>query len=516
MGIIKTYKRHKKKILYIGLTIVFGYLGINIFSYGVTYKPESCLVCHIMQPYYEQWKTSTHNKVGCIECHPYRPGTIFLSTIRYITGAYRLPLRSHVEDTTCTTCHRLESIKVTNYKGVPFNHTEHIKKSKRGKALHCTSCHYSIVQSSTHIDVDKDVCMLCHFYNTPMEYNQNCTICHGDRRKEVKIGEVSFSHELFLKTGARCIECHSQTLKGTGEIPDERCRGCHVQRKVEGRDVTSLHKTHISKKYIDCFECHGRMEHGKETTHLSKAMELSCGDCHTNSHSPAQDIYMGIGARTTKNLPSSMYLSKVRCTGCHTLDKSIQEKESLTKTWESKKRACVFCHREGFDNMAEDWKKSMGILNDNLTKLVQEYGAMIEQKKTSLPAILDSYKKVEHDLKLIKTGRGEHNVRYTYEIGKNIVSTIQEGYKKMGISKKLNITNYLSKPDGYCLFCHNTFRPEKDITIKSMSNLSFNHQMHVEMDIECIKCHNPNLHRAGSLNKTACKECHKENILRGK
>ena len=113
-----------------------------------------------------------------------------------------------------------------------------------------------------------------------------------------------------------------------------------------------------------------------------------------------------------------------------------------------------------------------------------------------------------HDLQFLKEGRGEHNIRYAFEIGRTIVAGVLGGYKKMGVTEKVSLPEFVTKPDGYCLFCHATYRPEKEISLKGL-NAKFDHAMHVEMGTECTKCHEPKLHRLGSLNKAACKECHK-------
>ena len=81
-----------------------------------------------------------------------------------------------------------------------------------------------------------------------------------------------------------------------GDAPEERCRECHIQRKAEGRDAARLHEIHITKNYINCFKCHNKMEHGKETTHFSRSIDLSCRECHSATHNTAKDMYMGIGS----------------------------------------------------------------------------------------------------------------------------------------------------------------------------------------------------------------------------
>lgn len=508
MSLSKFVKRRKRLLLTLAGIIVLGYIAVNLLAYTLTYKPEACLTCHIMKPYYDNWKASTHNKVSCVDCHPYRPATIVFSTMRYLSGAYRLPLKSHVEDKECILCHKPEAIKKTAFEGVPFNHLEHIQNVKRGEALHCTSCHYSLVQSKSHMAVDRNVCMVCHFYGMPAQYNQNCTICHSVIRKDVKIGETVFSHESFMKKGSRCIECHSETVRGSGEVPEERCTGCHVERKLEGQDVTRLHRIHIGRGYITCFNCHIPIEHGKETVKLSRAIALSCSDCHSAPHDPTRDMYMGIGAKGVKDRPSGMYASKISCTGCHTIEKSLHGKGIETRSWESKKKACVLCHKPGYEKMAEDWKKGMSAYTGALAKMVGEYRQALNQRKPP-KALTADFETIEYNLSFLADGRGEHNIQYAVEIGKSILGLVQQGYKKIGLSTKINVPNYIKKPDGYCMFCHESYRPEGKITVKSL-NLTFNHSQHTDMGTECTKCHEPARHRLGSLRMDACKECHQD------
>jgi hypothetical protein len=79
----------------------------------------------------------------------------------------------------------------------------------------------------------------------------------------------------------------------------------------------------------------------------------------------------------------------------------------------------------------------------------------------------------------------------------------------MGVSQKLSVPDALAKPDGACMFCHNTYKPEKEISLKAI-NAKFDHGQHVEMGTECTKCHDPKMHRMGGFVKAACKECHQD------
>jgi hypothetical protein len=220
-------------------------------------------------------------------------------------------------------------------------------------------------------------------------------------------------------------------------------------------------------------------------------------------------MYMGIGSPSVKDTPSAMYVSRVRCTGCHSLEKSIQGKQMLSKSWESKKKSCVLCHKPGYDKMAEDMKKGMAAFTDGLTKLVDQYGKVLDERKTPAP-LSEDYQAIKGDLRFLLEGRGEHNVKYAFEIGKAIAAKVQEGYKKLGIAQKPAIPEHLAKPDGYCAFCHATFQPDKDLLVTA-NHLKFNHRQHVEMDMGCTKCHDPKLHRLnGALLTKACKECHED------
>jgi hypothetical protein len=35
----------------------------------VSSTPAFCGTCHVMSPYYESWKTSSHADIACVDCH---------------------------------------------------------------------------------------------------------------------------------------------------------------------------------------------------------------------------------------------------------------------------------------------------------------------------------------------------------------------------------------------------------------------------------------------------------------
>src|SRR5512140_322813 len=49
-------------------------LGIGMGAMAeYTMQPEFCRSCHIMEPYYTAWHSSTHKNVPCVDCH-FEPG----------------------------------------------------------------------------------------------------------------------------------------------------------------------------------------------------------------------------------------------------------------------------------------------------------------------------------------------------------------------------------------------------------------------------------------------------------
>lgn len=150
-------------------------LGIGVVAMGtameVSSRPSFCGSCHIMAPYYESWKHSSHKNVACVDCH-IPPGVTAelrkkyeaLSMVaRYFTGTYSTNPWTEVDDAACLRCHERRLLSGKELFGdVLFDHSAHLAGMRRGKTLRCTSCHSQIVQGS-HIAVTPSTCVLCHF-----------------------------------------------------------------------------------------------------------------------------------------------------------------------------------------------------------------------------------------------------------------------------------------------------------------------------------------------------------------
>jgi len=264
-----------RKLLKVSFFVVVGLIVLFVVFIEYSTSPQFCNSCHIMEPYYNAWKTSTHNFVPCVDCH-YTPGLqsqarskfeALNQVVSYITRTYGSKPRAEISDWSClrTECHsqRLLQGKV-DFKGINFDHRPHLMEVRRGLKLRCTSCHSQIVQG-THMTVTTSTCFLCHFKGVKIgEGTSKCTSCHPPPEATVEFEGVSFNHKEIVERGIRCSQCHVQVIQGDGNVPRERCLICHGEpQKIEKYDqVQLIHSKHVSEHKIDCEECHNAIQHG--------------------------------------------------------------------------------------------------------------------------------------------------------------------------------------------------------------------------------------------------------------
>ena len=151
--------------------LVVGAGGLMKFSESPTF----CRSCHIMEPYYEAWATSGHNKVACVECHYppedtgdhlWRKFQAVSQVAKFVTRTYSSKPYAVVENKAClrSGCHseKLLEGKIVFAGGVKFDHLPHLRERRRGRQLRCVSCHSQIVVGR-HVEVTLESCFLCHW-----------------------------------------------------------------------------------------------------------------------------------------------------------------------------------------------------------------------------------------------------------------------------------------------------------------------------------------------------------------
>ena len=246
----------------------------------VSASPKFCNSCHIMEPYVDAWKASSHKDVTCVQCH-YPPGfrdTLWVKfqaitqVAKWATQTYSSKPFAEVEDASClrSGCHATRGLEdkgvVTFKRGIRFEHRPHLDAATMGRQLRCTSCHAQIVVEN-HFEVDQGACFTCHFKGqkgdrelTPVG---GCTSCHQPPRGDIVMGSLRFSHEEVVRRGVACQNCHLEVVQGRGDAPRERCLTCHNQRDKMERygDTKVIHAAHVTERTIECTRCHTPIKH---------------------------------------------------------------------------------------------------------------------------------------------------------------------------------------------------------------------------------------------------------------
>ena len=316
-SIIKNWILEHKVPIAIVLILLFSAVAVvSEKVLDITENPAFCgKNCHIMRPYYDSWRTSSHNDVRCVECH-YEPGLVghirgkingLMQFYSYETTVedYSGKLYARVMDKNCLLCHeqRIFSSDI-NYMGVNFSHKNHLLQSRRGIGLTCTSCHSMLVigmsehrsvtdpscsqchpniiqQDIGHIVVTTSTCFTCHFRDVPGNTSiSGCPSCHGAPKQTHK-NYTSFNHSIHINKGYDCLACHINLSTGANDIvPKSKCYSCH---NVKGRvdkyeDFSFIHKNHVTNNKIACYECHSNVKHEP------KIKENLCATCHSQEH----------------------------------------------------------------------------------------------------------------------------------------------------------------------------------------------------------------------------------------
>jgi nitrate/TMAO reductase-like tetraheme cytochrome c subunit len=266
-------------------------------------SPILCNSCHIMKPYVEAWRTSTHKDVSCVQCH-YPPGfrdTIWVKyqsitqVVKWATQTYSSKPFAEVEDASClrSGCHdrRLLQGTVVFKRDIVFDHQPHLEEPRRDRQLRCTSCHSQMVVG-THIEVTESTCFLCHFRGTKtgrqLEPIGGCPGCHLPPKGDIKVAGGTFSHVDIIQRGVACQNCHLNVVDGEGEAPRERCFTCHnlADKLARYEDTPFIHELHVADRNIECARCHNEIRHRLAPTLEQRATAVMSAAPGTGPASP--------------------------------------------------------------------------------------------------------------------------------------------------------------------------------------------------------------------------------------
>ncbi len=496
-----------------GLGVIFMGTAMEVSS-----RPAFCGSCHIMKPYYESWRHSTHHNVACVECH-IPPGVTAelrkkyeaLSMVaRYFTGTYGTNPWTEIDDLSCLRCHQRRLLSGKELFGdVLFDHAAHLSGMRRGKTLRCTSCHSQIVQGS-HIAVTVSTCVLCHFKGQePGTGTARCTLCHQVPQKVIRLGTLTFDHADVQRYGMACTGCHARPEgSGDGPVPRERCVTCHneASRLEKYGDTVLLHRKHVTEHKVDCMDCHLEIEHvGRK--HLASAA-TGCGTCHRSGHSPQQSLYSGAGGRGVGPMPSPMFAAGVRCEGCH-----FTLPGHPTEVARASEISCMSCHGPRYRAVFVSWRDGVRSRTTALEKELERTERELHADRAppsdgetrSWRRSLDD---ARFNVDLVTRGRGVHNVDYAYAL-------LKQAHDDLNAARKARALAPLTLPwteapyASPCLACHRGVESRKG----TIFGRSYGHEPHVlRARLDCVACHRPHEERARGevvrFDAAGCESCH--------
>lgn len=425
------------------IVLVFGTVGFGEF----TMQPDFCQSCHIMVPYYKAWHESTHRNIPCQDCH-FEPGwrntlkgkwQASSQVAKYVTRTYGTMPHAEIQDASCLRegCHEKRLLEgqseweVKKPNGaivkIRFDHKPHLEETRRGRQLRCTSCHSQIVQGE-HVTVTVGSCFLCHFkglrHGRDSEVLGGCTGCHNAPKEEIRLATGVFNHKEYIDRGVQCYNCHSDSIKGDGEVPRQACMACHNTHETLSRygETNFLHTTHVTDHKVDCTRCHIEIEHnvaaGVETA------ESSCNRCHEQTHGGPAKLYRGEGGRGIPAMPSPMFRAQVDCIACHQFkEHNASVAKVVGQTFVAEQKSCDMCHGDTPDPKGGKYAEKLAEWKGVLAERTKGAKETIEGATTQLAAAtMDAKQRLElerkladarHNLTLVELGHGVHNYNYS-------------------------------------------------------------------------------------------------------
>jgi nitrate/TMAO reductase-like tetraheme cytochrome c subunit len=494
----------------------------------VTTKPRFCRSCHIMEPYYDSWASSSHKGVSCVDCH-YEPGLLetfegkfkALSQLaKYVTATQGTKPWAEVSDYSCmrSGCHSERLLEgEIQYGRIRFDHRDHLIGFERGKKLRCTSCHSQIVQGS-HVTVTSASCFLCHFKEgaesaAPGRPLNDCNLCHGPPPDEIRLGSFTFRHSDYLERGVECASCHGDVTRGAGEVPRERCGSCHNQQAHLDRydDVEFMHKNHVTDHSVNCLECHAEIQHGLPPREVHFRGE--CSNCHVDAHSAPSGVYRGTGGRGVADNPGIMYLARVTCNGCHR--PPFPGAPTPPATFGADPLACVDCHGPGFSGMVERWQaegsSSLAKAKEALEKLHAAMGEEREEGEGDPALAKRHYDDAAWNvgLALADGSEGAHNLPYFRDLLRKASEQVRDGFQALDPDARppsIPVGPRTPSKDGCTNLCHVGV---EEANVGSARDLPFSHATHLaRARLDCAVCHAREPHGTTVVKRADCASCH--------
>jgi len=426
-----TRLRFYEVLLLVFIAIVLGTWSVKEITESALFCGSSC---HVMRPYYEDWKTSVHDSVPCIDCHlepsdkqQFVPQFKAVTQVAsYLTRTYGEHRRAEVSDTNCLQgeCHsrRLLDGKVTFDGNIRFDHTPHLQQLRRGKILRCTTCH-SRVAMGEHVTVVLDACFICHFKDSEKDTateaaTSECLLCHDMEVNDDTTQPDSFDHRPLRERGAPCISCHQSVTRGDGQLKPDSCSECHDRPMDEALNepVELLHRVHVTDHKVECTLCHNPIQHSIPDE--SAAEPLYCSSCHEGKHEGILDMFKGTGAKGITALPSPMRKAHVGCSGCHIVpDPAGGMGAAFTgMNMIAIQAACQSCHPNSYGDKVVQWDREISAALSRAEEALQTAESRLSVESYSDTNIRRAMKNIRHNILFVRNSAPIHNRDYAVQI----------------------------------------------------------------------------------------------------
>ncbi len=280
--------------------------------------------------------------------------------VDYVVGRVSTTPNATVTDSSCLRpeCHNTQELISSNmgYKGINFTHKSHIEKTIGGIRISCSTCH-SHFEGGDHFNVNSDVCFSCHSLKDSQSESKlvqvNCQDCHGVPNGVIGRGLATVNHVEFVSSELSCDDsCHKGQIEKESKVADGVCLNCHSFSNKEYVDSAELHEIHTTGEKVECFACHGKVSHGP-IKDIPPAVMMDCKNCHSDTHNIQLSIYAADEHPQKKEsdhrILSPMFLTHVKCTGCHIELKPFKSGTiaGIGKVAKAVPQACDSCHEPG-------------------------------------------------------------------------------------------------------------------------------------------------------------------------
>jgi nitrate/TMAO reductase-like tetraheme cytochrome c subunit len=460
---IRMSPKWKKRAVRWGIGGGIAFVVGSVLTVEATSKSWFCNSCHVMEPFYDSWKTSAHDDVECVKCHITPGAQNFLSAklnglgqvVDDVLNRTSNKPSAAVSQMAClrSGCHSVETIsshKLETEK-FRFSHAAHIDQEHLGVPISCTTCH-SHVKGDEHFEVNTGVCINCHLVETEtprvaatlaaervetssplirMAVREghlaigengrppsNCSACHNPPDEPFEYQGLTVDHTEYISFGAACESCHRGTTATPQPIDDGACLSCHIYGVEEVLPVEEMHKVHAEGRHkIECFSCHGTIRHGP-TSQIMTLERLDCRNCHTGQHEIQRSTYLheaDHAAASSGSTVSPMFMAHVDCTGCHVQPTPLtSEPGNGARVARPTAAACDSCHQPGLgDQMIPLWQTATHELYDDAMRQLESVEArdLTPEQQTLVAAAREMIEVVRMD-----GSWGVHNPYYTQQI----------------------------------------------------------------------------------------------------